>query len=88
MPVVAWQNGTQALVGKVIHTGVLESLVMPVFDVNSLIASRFLVSRYEGIAEGRGNQEAPLLMRFVPKRARDEISIGDMIISRAFSQKE
>jgi rod shape-determining protein MreC len=71
MPVVAWQNGTQALVGKVIHTGVLESLVMPVFDVNSLIASRFLVSRYEGIVEGRGNQEAPLLLRFVPKRARD-----------------
>jgi rod shape-determining protein MreC len=81
MPVVAWQNGTQALVGKVINTGVIESLLMPVFDANSLIASRFLVSRYEGIVEGRGNQEAPLLMRFVPKRARDEIDIGDIIIS-------
>jgi len=81
MTVVAWQNGTMALVGKVIQTGALESLVMPIFDINSLIASRFSVSRYEGIIEGQGNPEAPLLMRFVPKRARDEINIGDIIIS-------
>ena len=81
MAVVAWQNGTQALVGKVIHTGAFESLVMPIFDINSLVSSRFSVSRFEGIVEGQGNAEAPLLMRFVPKRARDEINIGDIIIS-------
>jgi len=81
MTVVAWQNGTMALVGKVIQTGVLESLVMPVYDINSQIASRFSVSRFEGIIEGQGSFESPLLMRFVPKRARDEINIGDVIIS-------
>jgi len=81
MSVVAWQNGTQALVGKVIQTGVFESLVMPVFDINSLVSSRFSVSRFEGIMEGQGNDELPLLMRFVPRRARDEINIGDIIIS-------
>lgn len=81
MTVVAWQNGTQALVGKVIQTGVFESLVMPVFDVNSQVAARFSVSRYEGIVEGQGNAESPLLMRFIPKRSRNEINIGDIIIS-------
>ena len=81
MAVVAWQNGTQALVGKVIHTGAFESLVMPIFDNNSLVSSRFSVSRFEGIIEGQGNPETALLMRFVPKRARDEINIGDIIIS-------
>jgi rod shape-determining protein MreC len=81
MAVVAWQGGTQALVGKVIQTGAFEALVMPVFDVNSLVAARFSVSRFEGIAEGQGNPENPLLMRFVPKRAREEIHIGDMVIS-------
>jgi len=81
MAVVAWQNGVQALVGKVIHTGALEALVMPVFDLNSQVASRFSVSRFEGIVEGQGNPQAPLLMRFVPRRARDEINIGDIIIS-------
>jgi len=81
MPVVAWQDGVQALVGKVIQTGAFESLVMPVFDVNSQVSSRFSVSRYEGIVEGQGNPEAPLLMRFVPKRARNDINIGDIIIT-------
>jgi len=81
MAVVAWQNGTQALVGKVIQTGAFESLVMPIFDVNSQVASRFSVSRYEGIVEGQGNSEIPLMMRFVPKRARDEINVGDIVLS-------
>jgi rod shape-determining protein MreC len=81
MAVVAWQNGTQALVGKVIQTGVFESLVMPIFDLNSQVASRFSISRFEGIVEGQGSREIPLLMRFIPKHARDELNIGDMIIS-------
>jgi rod shape-determining protein MreC len=81
MAVVAWQDGVQALVGKVIQTGAFESLVMPVFDINSQVSARFSVSRYEGIAEGQGNSETPLLMRFVPKRARSEINIGDVVIS-------
>jgi len=81
MAVVAWQDGVQALVGKVIQTGAFESLVMPVFDINSQVASRFSVSRFEGIVEGQGNSETPLLMRFVPKRARNDIHTGDIIIS-------
>jgi len=81
MTVVAWQNGIQALVGKVIQTGAFESLVMPVFDNNSQVSSRFSVSRFEGITEGQGSGDSTLLMRFVPKRARDEINIGDIIIT-------
>lgn len=79
MTVVAWQDGIQALVGKVIQSGAFESLVMPVFDVNSQISSRFTVSRFEGIVEGQGSAENPLLMRFVPKRALSNINIGDII---------
>jgi rod shape-determining protein MreC len=81
MAVIAWQNGTQALVGKVIQAGVFESLVMPVYDVSSQAAARFSMSRYEGIVEGQGSPEAPLLMRFIPKRALDELNIGDIIVS-------
>ncbi|MCL2242881.1 MAG: rod shape-determining protein MreC [Treponema sp.] len=81
MSVVAWQNGTQALVGKVIYTGAFESLIMPVFDINSQISARLSVSRLEGIIEGQGNPESPLLMRFVPRRAMNEINFGDIIIS-------
>ena len=81
MAVIATQGGIQALVGKVIYTGVFESLVMPVFDINSHVSSRFSVSRFEGIVEGQGNSEIPLLMRFIPRRARTDIDIGDIVIS-------
>jgi rod shape-determining protein MreC len=81
MAVVAMQNGTQALVGKIIQASLFESLVMPIFDNNSQVSSRLSISRYEGIVEGQGNTDNPLLMRFIPKRARDEINIGDIVVS-------
>jgi rod shape-determining protein MreC len=81
MPVIAFQNGTQALVGKVIQAARTESLVMPLYDGSSFISARFAESRYEGIVEGQGSAELPLVMRFIRKRAMDEISAGDMIVS-------
>ena len=81
MPVIAYHNGTQGLVGKVVHTGVFESLVIPLYDTNCFVSSRFNESRFEGIVEGRGSLEVPLLMRFIVKRARDEISLGDMVVT-------
>ena len=81
MPVIAYQNGTQGLVGKIIHTGVFESLVMPLYDSRCFVPSRLAESRYEGIVEGQGNVESSLMMRFINKRAKDEINIGEMIVS-------
>jgi len=81
MAVIAWQGGSQALVGKVIQARAFESLVMPLYDSGLLVSSRFAASRYEGIIEGQGNPDLPLRMRFIPKRARDEISRGDMVVS-------
>ncbi|MCL2809326.1 MAG: rod shape-determining protein MreC, partial [Treponema sp.] len=54
---------------------------MPLYDTNLLVASRFAASRYEGITEGQGNPDSPLRMRFIPKRAKDDISRGDLIVS-------
>jgi rod shape-determining protein MreC len=81
MPVIAFQNGIQALVGKTVQAGQFESLVMPLYDTSSYIASRLSDSRYEGIVEGQGNPDMPLIMRFIRKRARDEINFGDLITS-------
>jgi rod shape-determining protein MreC len=81
MPVIAYHNGTQGLVGKVVYTGAFESLVMPLYDERCFVSSRLSESRYEGIVEGRGIPDVPLLMRFIRKRARDEINIGDMVAS-------
>jgi len=81
MAVIAWQGGSQALVGKVIQVRAYESLVMPLYDSSLLVASRFASSRYEGIVEGQGNPDLPMRMRFIPKRARDMISQGDLVVS-------
>ncbi|MDR3145864.1 MAG: rod shape-determining protein MreC [Treponema sp.] len=81
MAVIAWQNGVQGLVGKVVQTGYFESLVMPVYDLSSFVSSRFSVSRYDGIVEGQGGADVPLRMRFIRKRARDEINFGDLVVT-------
>jgi len=81
MAVIAWQGGSQALVGKVIQARTFESLVMPLYDTSLQVSSRFAASRYEGIIEGQGNPDLPVRMRFIPKRARDEISRGDLVVS-------
>jgi rod shape-determining protein MreC len=81
MAVVAWQGGSQALVGKVIQVSAFESLVMPLYDSSLLVASRFAASRFEGIVEGQGSPNSPLRMRFIPKRAGAEIGRGDLVVS-------
>jgi rod shape-determining protein MreC len=81
MAVIAFHGGTQGLVGKVIRAGQFESLVLPLYDVSCSVAARLAVSRYEGIVEGQGSPDEPLVMRFIQKRAKDEINYGDMIVS-------
>jgi rod shape-determining protein MreC len=55
--------------------------VLPLYDERSFVSSRLALSRYEGIIEGQGSPSSPLLMRSIAKRARGEVSIGDIIVS-------
>jgi rod shape-determining protein MreC len=81
MPIIAFQDGMQALVGKVVQAGFAESLIMPLYDTSSFVSARFSESRYEGIVEGQGRNEDPLIMRFIRRRVGDEIQFGDMVLS-------
>ena len=81
MPVIAYHNGTQGLVGKVVYAGAFESLVMPLYDASCFVSSRLAESRYEGIVGGQGSSEIPLVMRFIRKQARDEINFGDIAVT-------
>ncbi|MDR1143804.1 MAG: rod shape-determining protein MreC [Spirochaetaceae bacterium] len=87
MPVIAYQSGEgldgetgEVLVGKVVQTAPFESLVMPLYDSTSYISSRLKDSRIEGIVEGQGSPEAPLLLRFV-RRTREDIAIGEPVVT-------
>lgn len=81
MPIIAYQNGIQGLVGRVIQVGNGESLVMPIYDSSSYVSARLEETRYEGILEGQGNADTPILMRYIKKQAKDEIRYGDTIIT-------
>jgi rod shape-determining protein MreC len=81
MPVSAWQNGVQGLVGRVLEAGQGVSVVVPLYDATSYVAARIAKSRYEGLLVGSGSEEDPLVLRYVRKRARDETQAGDLIVS-------
>jgi rod shape-determining protein MreC len=79
MTVIAYQDGVQGLVGKIVQVGRSESLVMPIYDVNAFVASRMIESRYEGIVAGQGNADLPLVMRYIKKRAKEDLHFGDAV---------
>jgi rod shape-determining protein MreC len=81
MPVIAYQNGVEILIGKIIRTARIESLLMPLYDSSSYISARLAESRIEGIVEGQGSPDAPLLLRFVRRRARGEVNIGEPVVT-------
>ncbi|MBN2050057.1 MAG: rod shape-determining protein MreC [Spirochaetales bacterium] len=81
MTVIAFQDGFQGLIGKVIETGAVTSIVRPLYDESSYVAARLQDTGYEGLIRGRGNQNTNLIMEYVKKRAKEEIQYGDLVIS-------
>jgi len=81
MPVISFQGSNTGLIGKVIQVGRNTSLVMPIYDYQCFISARLETSRYDGLVNGQGDSDLPLVMKYVKKRARDEIHIGDKIVT-------
>ncbi len=81
MPVVAVQNGTVGLVGKIVTVGLSTSLVMPVYDSKCSISCRIQNTRDIGLVTGTGSQDVPLAMRYIKKRVLDELNFGDIIVT-------
>jgi rod shape-determining protein MreC len=92
MPVIAYQKNERShtsdtvpagtvLVGKVIQVAQFESLVMPLYDSISYVSARLGESRTEGIVEGQGSPDIPLLLRFIRRQARGDISTGEQVLT-------
>jgi rod shape-determining protein MreC len=81
MPVISYLDGNIGLVGKIVQVGRSTSLIMPLYDYDCFVSARLDVSRYEGLINGQGDSDSPLVMKYVKKRARDEIHIGDKIVT-------
>ena len=81
MPVIAFQNGNQGLVGKVVQVGTFTSQIMPVYNVNNIVSARIQNSRDLGLVNGLGSQDQPLLMQYIRKSVVDELNYGDIVVT-------
>jgi len=85
MPVTAFQDGMQGLIGKVVQAGINTSLVMPLFSRSSYVAARLQKTRYEGLIRGTGSSSDLLIMNYVKKTAADKINLEDLVITSGMS---
>jgi len=81
MPVIAWQDGTKGLVGRVVEAGQGTSVIVPLYDSSSYVAARLAKSRFEGLLQGMGSEDEVLDMTYVSKRALDDTQPGDLVVS-------
>ncbi|MCL2481708.1 MAG: rod shape-determining protein MreC [Spirochaetaceae bacterium] len=85
MPVVAFQEGFQGLVGRVIETGYSSSKILPLYDKKFSVSARLQNLRHEGIVNGTGNNSSLITMSYVSKNASDKIGYGDIVITSGLS---
>ncbi|MBQ9102401.1 MULTISPECIES: rod shape-determining protein MreC [Treponema] len=81
MSVIAVQNGTTGLVGKIVTVGLETSLVMPVYDSKCVVSSRIQNTRDIGLVSGSGNANSPLQMKYIKKRVLSELNFGDIVVT-------
>ena len=84
MPVVAFQDGIEGLVGHILEVGHGTSVVVPIYDQSSFVAARLDRTRHEGLVGGAGSADEALVMRFVKKSAKDEVQYGDIVVTSGY----
>lgn len=81
LPVIAIQNGSPGIVGKVINVGRYTSQIMPVYDVKCSISARVQNTRDIGLVSGQGTWSNPLKLRYIRKRVLEDLQYGDVIVT-------
>lgn len=81
MSVVAFQNGTEGLVGKIFEARQNSSIVIPMYDQRFFVSARFSGSRTTGLVNGQGNEDDPLVMRYVSKMNAADVQKGDVVVT-------
>lgn len=81
MPVIAFQNGSMALAGKISGVGYSSAMIIPVYDYRCFVAAKMEISKHKGMVNGQGSDDEPLVMRYVKKRAKDSVRVGDKVVT-------
>lgn len=81
MPVVAFQGGTECLVGKILEVRSGTSVILPVYDRQFYVAARLARTRAEGLVEGEGKSSSDLSMSYISRLSSQEIQKGDVVVT-------
>lgn len=81
MPVIAFQNGNNGLVGKVVQVGSFTSQIMPIYNIDNIVSSRIQKTRDLGLVNGLGAQDQPLNLKYIRKGVANELSYGDIVVT-------
>ncbi len=86
MPIVAYQNGVEGLVGKVIGVNATTSVVQPLYDQRFFAAARLAKTRVEGMINGQGYRDSPLSLLYIPKSEIEKLQQGDIVVTSGLDQ--
>lgn len=81
MPVIAFQNGNNGLVGKVTLVGTFTCQVMPVYNLDNMVSARILNTRDLGIVNGMGSDDQALELKYIRKRVVNDLNYGDIVVT-------
>lgn len=81
IPVIAVQNGSVGLVGKIVSVGKFTSRVLPVYSTECVVSARVQNTRDLGLATGLGNEDETMRLDYIKKRVADELHYGDVIVT-------
>ena len=78
MPVIAYVDGYQSLVGKVMEVSAYSAVVKPITDSSLYVPAVLQKYRYRGLVNG-------LVMDFVSREASSRIGHGDLVVTSGFN---
>ena len=78
MPVIAYVDGYQSLVGKVVEVSSYSAVVKPITDRSLYVPAVLQKFRYRGLVNG-------LVMDFVSREASNRIGCGDLVVTSGFN---
>lgn len=81
MPVIAFQNGNQGLVGKIVQVGTFTSQIIPIYNMDNMVSTRIQNTRDLGLVNGQGSQDLPLELQYIRKRVMEDLNIGDIVVT-------
>jgi rod shape-determining protein MreC len=86
MPVIAYQDGLEGLVGKIIEVKASTSILQPLYDQRFYAAARLAKTRAEGMINGEGFRDSPLSLLYIPKSEMDQLKQGDIVVTSGLDQ--